>query len=355
MADFDWANEGGLAALGAGIKGFAQGMMDGEDRKMKRLEMESKSEAQKFERERNAFLDQMTMREKGYKKDASGQAVPDVAHRTGEAITKLAPSGLEPEVDAEGNVTRVNPNASLIAAKRKGDGTAPPVKDDPFSTDLRTKWMNDPTTKATREVSTAYSKMLKASSAPSAAGDLSLIFGYMKMQDPGSTVREGEQATASNAAGIPDQLRNTYERVRTGQRLTPEQRDDFINQARNMYSTQMEQQRGLNESIKGIAQRRGLRGEDIVLEDMFQRPIEPPPKEKVQMRGGGPQANPQGLLGVGKGLLEPKGMLGAPATIAQPQTAGPDIGHVENGYEFLGGDPNDQKSWKKVETKAARR
>lgn len=122
MADFDWANEGGLAALGAGIKGFAQGMMDGEDRKVKRLEMEAKSEAQKFERERNAFLDQMTMREKGYKKDAAGQAVPDVAHRTGEAITKLAPSGLDPTMDAEGNVASVSPNDELLKAKRKGAG-----------------------------------------------------------------------------------------------------------------------------------------------------------------------------------------------------------------------------------------
>ena len=36
-----------------------------------------------------------------------------------------------------------------------------------------------------------------------AAGDMALIFSYMKMLDPNSTVREGEYATAEAAAGVP--------------------------------------------------------------------------------------------------------------------------------------------------------
>lgn len=66
MADaFDWMDESGLAALGQGVKGFAQGWQDAEDRKMKRLEMDSKAEAQKSERERQQFMDKLTAREKG--------------------------------------------------------------------------------------------------------------------------------------------------------------------------------------------------------------------------------------------------------------------------------------------------
>ena len=49
-----------------------------------------------------------------------------------------------------------------------------------------------------------YSKIRTAQKADTAAGDLSLIFGYMKMLDPGSVVREGEFATAQNAGGISD-------------------------------------------------------------------------------------------------------------------------------------------------------
>lgn len=47
-----------------------------------------------------------------------------------------------------------------------------------------------------REVLTMYQKVQAAAHQPSAANDLSLIFGYMKMLDPGSVVREQEFANA---------------------------------------------------------------------------------------------------------------------------------------------------------------
>jgi len=111
MSDFDFQADAGLAALGQGLKGFAQGWQDAEDRKMKKLEMDSKMEAQKAERERNQFLDSMTARDKGFKRDPiSGQAVPDVAARRGEAITKLGPQGYDVALDDEGNVAGVTLN-----------------------------------------------------------------------------------------------------------------------------------------------------------------------------------------------------------------------------------------------------
>lgn len=89
--------------------------------------------------------------------------------------------------------------------------------------------------KGYRDVRDAYSRVL--SSKPDAAGDISLIFGYMRMLDPGSVVREGEFATAQNAAGIPDIVRNMYNRALEGTRLNPTQRDMFIGQAKALYDT----------------------------------------------------------------------------------------------------------------------
>jgi hypothetical protein len=67
---------------------------------------------------------------------------------------------------------------------------------------LRNEWLKNPQTKTTQDVATAASKVAKvATGKPSAAGDLSLMFSYMKMLDPGSVVRETEQALATNAAG----------------------------------------------------------------------------------------------------------------------------------------------------------
>lgn len=71
-----------------------------------------------------------------------------------------------------------------------------------------------------------------------AAGDLSLIFNFMKVLDPGSTVREGEFATAQNATGIDDRVRNIYNRAITGERLTTDQRSQFKGQADDLFQAQ---------------------------------------------------------------------------------------------------------------------
>jgi hypothetical protein len=85
------------------------------------------------------------------------------------------------------------------------------------------------------ERANSYGTVLAAGKDPSAAGDLSLIFAYMKMLDPGSVVREGEFATAQNTAGVPDRIRNVYNKLINGERLTPGQRADFTKQAQAIY------------------------------------------------------------------------------------------------------------------------
>lgn len=83
-----------------------------------------------------------------------------------------------------------------------------------------------------------YVRVREAARDPSAAGDLSLLFAYMKMLDPQSVVREQEFANAQNAAGVPDRIRNLWNKALTGERLNPNQRQDFINQANKLYSGQ---------------------------------------------------------------------------------------------------------------------
>lgn len=91
-----------------------------------------------------------------------------------------------------------------------------------------------------RTVQAAYDSVRAAASSPSAAGDLSLIFAYMKILDPGSVVREQEFANAQNAAGVPDQIRNLYNRALNGERLNPRQRQDFVSQANNLFRSRTE-------------------------------------------------------------------------------------------------------------------
>lgn len=99
-------------------------------------------------------------------------------------------------------------------------------------TTLRTQFNG--LTQGYRTVAESYTKVQAAASDPSAAGDLALIFSFMKMLDPGSVVREQEFANAQNAAGVPDQIRNLWNRLLSGERLNPNQRADFLGQAANL-------------------------------------------------------------------------------------------------------------------------
>lgn len=101
---------------------------------------------------------------------------------------------------------------------------------------------------------------------PSAAGDIALIFNFMKMQDPGSTVREGEFATAQNAAGVPEQVKNTYNRLISGERLSPEQRQDFLGTARSLFDEQLVQQKQLAKTFSALAESQNIDPSQVAID-----------------------------------------------------------------------------------------
>lgn len=85
--------------------------------------------------------------------------------------------------------------------------------------------------KAVKDVGPVYDgwqRVLAGKSLGTGVGDLSIIFGYMKMLDPTSVVREGEVANARNAAGVPEQILAEYNRVVGGGILSDEQRQQFV-------------------------------------------------------------------------------------------------------------------------------
>lgn len=82
---------------------------------------------------------------------------------------------------------------------------------------------------------------------PSAAGDMAMIYNYMKLLDPNSVVREAEYATAENARGVPATIRNIWNRVLNGERLAEEQRADFLNRAERLFAQARADQSRRNE------------------------------------------------------------------------------------------------------------
>lgn len=110
----------------------------------------------------------------------------------------------------------------------------------------------------------AYDKVLNAAKLGSAAGDVALVFNFMKTLDPGSTVSSGEQASASNTTNVPGQIINTYNRLLTGERLNPEQRQEFLRAANTALEAQSAAFRRFVEGYKGIAQRSGANINNIL-------------------------------------------------------------------------------------------
>ena len=128
-------------------------------------------------------------------------------------------------------------------------------------------------TKSYQDVKAAYSRI--TASQNNAAGDLSLIFNYMKMLDPGSTVREGEFASAQNATGVPDRILNKYNNIIAGERLNPDQRKQFIGQAKTLYSQARVQENTVRKGVERIAKGYGLDPQNIFYEAVESTPVAP--------------------------------------------------------------------------------
>lgn len=107
-----------------------------------------------------------------------------------------------------------------------------------------------------QESSRAFERIMATQ--PTGAGDIALLTSYMKVLDPGSTVREGEFATAEQAGGVPDYVRNVYNKLITGERLSPEQRTNFKSQAAAFLENRRKEQENVQRRYGYIARRRNM-------------------------------------------------------------------------------------------------
>lgn len=144
------------------------------------------------------------------------------------------------------------------------------------------------------DLSQAFQKIENAAKNPSGAGDISLIYGYMKILDPGSVVREGEFATAANAGGVPDAVKSMYNKALSGQRLSDNVRNDFLGQARNLIESQRTLSDDLVKRYKDLATQYKLQPDRVVF-DPFKR-IKKPEEILQQATPPAPRASsPRGF------------------------------------------------------------
>lgn len=113
-----------------------------------------------------------------------------------------------------------------------------------------------------------YERVLASAKDPSAAGDMALLYGYMKLLDPNSVVRETEFAQAARTGSLPQQIQARALSLINGQRLTPEQRTDFLNRAQALFGKSQARQTSRKTNYTGIARRSGVPVELVVQDDL---------------------------------------------------------------------------------------
>jgi hypothetical protein len=172
-----------------------------------------------------------------------------------------------------------------LEASKTPNGTIPEEKRPDAEAKFRREYSDQ--TKGYQDVKSAYGRILAVSKPKTpdeeAAADLALVFNFIKMQDPGSTVNSGEFANAQNAAGVPDRITNQYNKLLTGARLSPSQRNAFTGQAKNLYEAAGQQEAIVRKGIERIARGYGLNSQNIFYTptEITPTPPAPPPGQPL--------------------------------------------------------------------------
>lgn len=160
----------------------------------------------------------------------------------------------------------ITPSEALTATNYQVDITGLPnnisnEQKSKIKTDLRSEYFTRTKENDFIDVTNNYGKVKTAPDTP--AGDVSMIFAYMKLIDPASVVREGEFATAQNTAGVPQQIVNAYNRALKGKRLGDKQRVDFIDSSSALYNQYKSSQKQIDDFYINLAKQEGINPEDL--------------------------------------------------------------------------------------------
>ena len=108
--------------------------------------------------------------------------------------------------------------------------------------------------------------------------------------------KDGEYASAENARGVPDTVRAQYNKVMSGQRLSPVQRTQFNQAAGDLITSQVEQFKGQKQYFGDVAKHLKIAPENIIydpyagLEIQTTPPKLPKQAPNVNQQLGVPQA-----------------------------------------------------------------
>lgn len=149
--------------------------------------------------------------------------------------------------------TRYGADGSVIAQ-------GAPDQQDQFGNekDLFAQYAGSDPVKAYETVKSGYERVRQSSALQTGAGDMGLIYGYMKMLDPGSVVRESEFAQAAQAGSYGEQIQGWVSRIINGERLPDSVRGQFVQAADGIYKDTAANLGDINSQFSTRASRYGV-------------------------------------------------------------------------------------------------
>jgi len=188
-------------------------------------------------------------------------------------------------VEIDNNLVSVDRNSGKIEVLYESPPEGPDAEQ---IANLRRELVGTMPVKNYIEIGFAYDKVAKTPA--TAAGDLALVFNYMKLLDPGSVVRESEFRTASQARAwlgnldasgqgsiVPANVRAFIQGAREGTILLPEQRQDFKNVAKTIFEGAKEPYERQVNFFRELAIQQGINPDFIITDYGFgSQRVEPP-------------------------------------------------------------------------------
>lgn len=171
-----------------------------------------------------------------------------------------------------------DPNDAMAVLKAKADFGAPgTINKDQVEKEMQIRKEFEGLSTPFINARDAFLRVKASAKDPSAAGDLALIYNYMKVLDPGSTVRESEFQLAGQAGSLPTQIQAAFDKLSTGKRLTDDMRKDFVSRSKDLYSAQEKQHKVLANQYKDLVKPYGYDAGRVVPDFTKDVNIEEPP------------------------------------------------------------------------------
>jgi hypothetical protein len=158
----------------------------------------------------------------------AGQA--DIAYN--EALKRMQPKAPQAPISVGPGETLLDP----VTMQPVYQGAPDPQDQFGNEKDLYAQYAGSDPVKMYETVKSGYERVRQSAALQTGAGDMGLIYGYMKMLDPGSVVRESEFATAAQAGSYGEQIQGMVSRVINGERLPESVRQEFVQLAEGIYS-----------------------------------------------------------------------------------------------------------------------